>query len=56
MALLSLLFAALAMPLAAMICFAVQGVARRLGHGPSAERVTAADRRWLAAQHADLPR
>ena len=52
--LLSLLLTALVMPVAAALCFGVQAVARRLGHGPSAERITAADRRWLARQHIDL--
>ena len=56
MVLLSLLLTALVMPIAAALCFAVQAIARRLGFGPAAERVTAADRRWLARQHIDLGR
>lgn len=54
--LLSLFLTALVMPLAAALCFAAQALARRLGFGPSRERLTAQDRRWLAAQHVDLPR
>lgn len=52
----TLLLTAAVMPVSAAVCFGVQAVARRLGHGPSAERITAADRRWLAAQHVDLER
>lgn len=56
MVLMSLLWTALMLPVAGAVCFGVQAVARKLGHGPAAERVTAADRRWLADQHVDLHR
>lgn len=54
--LISLLWTAVMLPVAGAVCFGVQALARKVGHGPAAERVTAADRRWLADQHVDLRR
>jgi hypothetical protein len=56
MVLSSLHLTAAVMPVSAAVCSGVQAVARRLLFGPSAERITAADRRWLAGQRTDLPR
>ena len=56
MVLLSLLLSALALPVAAALCFGVRAIARRLGYRSPAERLTARDRRWLARQQAGTKR